>query len=43
MVDTECTPELAFTEQVVERDTRSHRNAGPELFPSIASVVEGVD
>lgn len=43
MVDVKLTAEFTLTEEIVEHDTRSHRNRIPKRQPSPATIVEGVD
>lgn len=43
MVNTKCPTKLALTEQIVERHSRSNRDARPELLPTSPTVDDGVD
>jgi hypothetical protein len=43
MVNAKRATKLAFTEEVVECDTRSDRDARPELLPSLTTIIHRVD
>ena len=42
MIDAQSAPKLALAEEIVERDSRSYRDALPELLPSVAPIVQCV-
>lgn len=43
VIDTQCAPELPFTQEVIESDACANRDTRPKLLPSVASIIEGGD
>jgi hypothetical protein len=43
VVDAERTPELAFTQEIVEHDPRPNRDTVPELQPAVLTMDKSVD